>query len=141
MLITLRNVEKSYPQGVARTYVLRRINLYIKEGEFVSIMGPSGAGKSTLLHIFGMHDATWSGEYSFMGQPIHALGTRERSALQKRHIGFVFQRFFLLPMLTAAENVDLPQSEAGVPKAERRKRSLELLEYVPTVLAGPPGAS
>ena len=69
MLISLRNVEKSYPHGVGRTYVLRRVNVDIKEGEFVSIMGPSGAGKSTLLHVLGMHDSAWTGEYYFLDQP------------------------------------------------------------------------
>src|SRR4029079_1862499 len=79
MLITLRNVEKSYPHGVGRTYVLRRVNCDIKEGEFVSIMGPSGAGKSTLLHILGMNDSAWSGEYYFMDQPVHRLNPKQRS--------------------------------------------------------------
>ena len=90
MLISLRNVEKSYPHGVGRTYVLRRINVDIKEGEFVSIMGPSGAGKSTLLHILGMHDSAWTGEYYFMDQPVHRLNPKQRAELHKKHIGFVF---------------------------------------------------
>ena len=72
-LVALRNIEKSYAHGTSRTYVLRRINLDIKEGEFVSIMGPSGAGKSTLLHIIGMHDSAWTGEYYFLDQPVHKL--------------------------------------------------------------------
>ena len=75
-LMSLRGIEKSFPVGAGQTYVLRRITLDIKPGEFVSIMGPSGAGKSTLLHILGMHDSAWSGEYFFMGQPIHALPPR-----------------------------------------------------------------
>src|SRR5205807_2839830 len=83
MLISLRNVEKSYPHGVGRTYVLRRINCDIKEGEFVSIMGPSGAGKSTALHILAMHDSAWSGEYYFMDQPVHRLTPKQRSELHK----------------------------------------------------------
>ena len=95
MLISLRNVEKSYPHGVGRTYVLRRVNVDIKEGEFVSIMGPSGAGKSTLLHILGMHDSAWSGEYYFMDQPVHRLNPKQRAELHKKHIGFVFMK--LLP--------------------------------------------
>ena len=73
MLISLRNLERSYPQGPARSYVLRRITVDIKPGEFVSIMGPSGAGKSTLLHILGMHDGDWSGEYYFLDTPVHGL--------------------------------------------------------------------
>ena len=75
----MRNLERSYPQGVARSYVLRRINVDIKAGEFVSIMGPSGAGKSTLLHILGMHDAAWSGEYYFLDQPVHQTERRNNA--------------------------------------------------------------
>src|ERR671932_1180003 len=93
MLITLRNVEKSYPHGVGRTYVLRRINAEIKEGEFVSIMGPSGAGKSTLLHILGMHDSEWTGEYYFLEQPVHKLGKKERAELRNKNTGFGFQSY------------------------------------------------
>src|SRR6516165_5983147 len=108
MLISLRNVEKSYPVGVGRTYVLRRINLDIKDGEFVSIMGPSGAGKSTVLHILGMHDSAWSGEYYFTDQPVHRLNPKQRSELHKKHIGFVFQSYHLLDNLTVYENLEIP---------------------------------
>ena len=90
-LIALRDIEKSFSHGVSRTFVLRRITLDIAEGEFVSVMGPSGAGKSTLLHILGMHDAAWTGEYDFLGQPVHSLRTKHRQALGRTHIGFVFQ--------------------------------------------------
>jgi putative ABC transport system ATP-binding protein len=82
-LMSTRSVEKSFPVGPGQTYVLRRITLDIKPGEFVSIMGPSGAGKSTLLHILGMHDVAWSGEYFFMGQPIHSLAPKQRGATKK----------------------------------------------------------
>src|SRR5215204_3953576 len=99
-LIALRNMEKSYAHGTSRTYVLRRISLDIKEGEFVSIMGPSGAGKSTLLHIIGMHDSAWTGEYYFLDQPVHRLNPKQRSELHKKHIGFVFQSYHLLDNLT-----------------------------------------
>src|SRR6188472_1680086 len=105
-LIALRNMEKSYAHGTSRTYVLRRISLDIKEGEFVSIMGPSGAGKSTLLHIIGMHDSAWTGEYYFLDQPVHKLGPKERAKLHKQHIGFVFQSYHLLDHLTVYENLD-----------------------------------
>ena len=118
-IISLRNIEKSYQQGVQRTYVLRRITLDIKPGEFVSIMGPSGAGKSTLLHILGMHDAAWTGEYYLHGQPVHALGKKERAELQKQHIGFVFQSYHLLDHLTVYENLDMPLSYRDVKKKER----------------------
>src|SRR5580765_7347779 len=90
MLISLRHLEKSYPQGPSRYYVLRQITVDIREGEFVSIMGPSRAGKSTLLHILGMHDADWVGEYDFLDQPVHRLSPKQRSQLHKQPIGFVF---------------------------------------------------
>src|SRR5262245_9006592 len=80
-VMSLRGVEKSFPVGPGQSFVLRRIALDIAPGEFVSIMGPSGAGKSTLLHILGLHDSAWNGEYSLMGQPIHKLAAKERSAL------------------------------------------------------------
>ena len=120
MLISLRNLERTYPQGVARTYVLRRINVDIKEGEFVSIMGPSGAGKSTLLHILGMHDAAWSGEYFFLDQPVHKMGAKQRAELHKRHIGFVFQSYHLLDNLTVYENLEIPLSYRNVGRKERQ---------------------
>jgi putative ABC transport system ATP-binding protein len=119
-LMSLRGVEKSFPVGAGRTYVLRRINIDIKAGEFVSIMGPSGAGKSTLLHILGMHDGAWTGEYALMGHPIHLLAQKERAALQKRHIGFVFQSYHLLDNLTVYENIELPLSYRDVKKSERQ---------------------
>ena len=109
---------------------VRDVTLTVKQGEHTAIRGPSGCGKSTLLHMLGCVDAPSSGTLKFDGRDVATLDDRARSLLRLRHIGFVFQRFFLLPMLTAAENVELPQSEAGVPKQERRRRSLELLEYV-----------
>ena len=128
MLISLRNVEKSYPHGVGRTYVLRRVNLDIKEGEFVSIMGPSGAGKSTLLHILGMHDSAWSGEYYFMDQPVHRLNPKQRSELHKKHIGFVFQSYHLLDNLTVYENLDVPLSYRNIRKQERDSIVCDILD-------------
>ena len=95
-MIRLTNVEKSFSHGVTKTYVLRRIDLEIQQGEFVSIMGPSGAGKSTLLHILGMHDQSWGGEYYFDDVAVHALNTRKRAELRNRNIGFVFQSYHLL---------------------------------------------
>ncbi len=118
-VMSLRGVEKSFPVGVGQIYVLRRITLDIAPGEFVSIMGPSGAGKSTLLHILGMHDSAWRGEYHLMGHSIHALPQKDRAALQKRHIGFVFQSYHLLDNLTVYENIELPLSYRDVRKSER----------------------
>ena len=99
-MITLRNVEKFYQQGVSKTFILRNVNVEIKEGEFVSIMGPSGAGKSTLLHIIGMHDNSWNGEFEFLGQPVHKLDMKKRAELRNQNIGFVFQSYQLLDHLT-----------------------------------------
>jgi ABC-type lipoprotein export system ATPase subunit len=128
MLISLRNVEKSYPQGVGRTYVLRRINLDIQDGEFLSIMGPSGAGKSTLLHILGMHDAAWTGEYYFLDQPVHRLNNKQRSELHKQHIGFVFQSYHLLDNLTVYENLEIPLSYRNVSKKDRQGMVADVLD-------------
>jgi ABC-type lipoprotein export system ATPase subunit len=128
MLISVRNIEKSFPQGVGRTYVLRRINLDINEGEFVSIMGPSGAGKSTLLHILGMHDAAWSGEYYFLDQPVHRLNQKQRSDLHKRHIGFVFQSYHLLDNLTVYENLEIPLSYRDVSRKDRQAMVADTLD-------------
>jgi len=118
-ILELRNVERSYPQGGGRVYVLRRVDLAVDEGEFVSIMGPSGAGKSTLLHILGLHDAEFTGEFELTGEPIHALGRKQRQELQKRTIGFVFQSYHLLDELTVAENLELPLSYRNLKKPER----------------------
>ncbi len=128
MLISLRNVEKSYPHGVGRTYVLRRVNVDVKPGEFVSIMGPSGAGKSTLLHILGMHDAAWTGEYYFDGEPVHQMSPKARAALHKAHIGFVFQSYHLLDNLTVYENLEIPLSYRNVGRKERQSIVADVLD-------------
>jgi ABC-type lipoprotein export system ATPase subunit len=127
-LIALRNIEKSYAHGTSRTYVLRRINLDVKEGEFISIMGPSGAGKSTLLHIIGMHDSAWTGEYYFLDQPVHKLGAKERARLHKQNIGFVFQSYHLLDHLTVYENLDIPLSYRDIRKSERESMVCDILD-------------
>jgi ABC-type lipoprotein export system ATPase subunit len=127
-LVALRDVEKSFPQGGGQLFVLRRITLDIRPGEFVSVMGPSGAGKSTLLHILGMHDHSWRGEYDLLGQPIHALAPKQRSVLQKRHTGFVFQSYHLLDDLTVYENIELPLTYRDVPRGERQGRVADILD-------------
>jgi putative ABC transport system ATP-binding protein len=119
-LLSLRDVEKAYDTAAGRSYVLRRISLDVRPGEFVTVMGPSGAGKSTLLAILGMLDHTWTGEYWFQGTPVHALKPKERVALNKRHVGFVFQQYHLLDDLTVAENLDVPLSYRDVPRSERQ---------------------
>jgi putative ABC transport system ATP-binding protein len=118
-MISLRNVEKYFEHGPTKTFVLRRINLEVREGEFISIMGPSGAGKSTLLHVIGMHDSAWSGEYFLLDHPIHRMNKKDRSELYKRHFGFVFQSYHLLDSLTVYENLEIPLSYRNVKKSER----------------------
>ena len=127
-LVSLRNLEKSYPQGGGQSCVLRRITADIHPGEFVSIMGSSGAGKSTLLHILGMHDAAWSGEYQFLDQAVHRLNTKQRSELHKRHIGFVFQSYHLLDNLTVYENLEVPLSYRNVSRKERQSMVADMLD-------------
>ena len=119
-MISLRGVEKAFSHGPTKTYVLRRINLDIKPGEFVSIMGPSGAGKSTLLHILGMHDQSWTGEYYFDDVPVHKLDGKKRAALRNQNVGFVFQSYHLLDDQTVFENLELPLSYRDVSKKDRQ---------------------
>ncbi len=129
-LVEARALGKIFPMGGGPVHALRDITVQVSPGEYLAIRGPSGCGKSTLLHILGCVDTPTSGTLFFDGREVGALPDVARSDLRLRSIGFVFQRFFLLPMLTAAENVDVPQAEAGRSKAERRRRTSELLEYV-----------
>ena len=118
-MIALRNVEKYFEHGPAKTFVLRRINVDIREGEFVSIMGPSGAGKSTLLHLLGMHDTAWTGEYFFLDHAVHKMKKNDRMELYKRYFGFVFQSYHLLDNLTVYENLEIPLSYRNIKRSER----------------------
>src|SRR6202171_6043315 len=127
-MISLRNIEKYFEHGPTKTYVLRRIDADIKDGEFVSIMGPSGAGKSTLLHILSMHDSAWTGEYYFMDQAVHRLNPKQRSELHKKHIGFVFQSYHLLYNLTVYENLEIPLSYRNVSRKDRQGMVADVLD-------------
>jgi putative ABC transport system ATP-binding protein len=127
-MISLRNVEKSYPSGGSQTYVLRRITADIAQGEFVTIMGPSGAGKSTLLAVLGMLDGAWTGEYFLHDQPVHKLDNKRRVALHKQYVGFVFQQYHLLDDLTVAENLDVPLSYRDIKKSERQSIVADTLD-------------
>ena len=118
-MITLRNIEKFYEGGFGRSYVLRRINLEIKEGEFITIMGPSGAGKSSLLNVLALLDDQWEGEYWFREEGAHQMKRKQRGELAKRNIGMVFQSYHLLDDLTVAENIDLPLSYKDIPRSQR----------------------
>ena len=127
-MITVRNLEKCYNTRAGVTYVLRQINLDIEEGGFITFMGPSGAGKSTLLAILGMFDGAFEGEYLFLDQPVHKLAPKERAALNKRHVGFVFQQFHLLDDLTVAENLDIPLSYRNIKSSERASLVADTLD-------------
>ncbi|MFQ5568695.1 MAG: ABC transporter ATP-binding protein [Rhodothermales bacterium] len=127
-MISLRNITKSYSHGFSRTFVLRRVSLDIAEGEFVSIMGPSGSGKSTILHIMGMLDEPSSGEYFFMGEPVHKISDRKRTDLHRQHIGFVFQAYHLIDDLTVYENLETPLLYKKVKGSERKSLVAEMLD-------------
>jgi putative ABC transport system ATP-binding protein len=126
--IRLRNIEKFYETRAGRTFVLRRIDLDVDQGDFVSVMGPSGAGKSTLLNILAMFDSEWTGEYRLLGESVADLKPRARKELNKRHIGFVFQQYHLLDDLTVQENLEIPLSYRDVPRAERQALVADLLD-------------
>ncbi len=119
-MIKLRSVEKAVKHGPGQIFLLRRIDLDIAPGEFVTVMGPSGAGKSTLLAILGMLDQAWTGEYDLFGEPVHKLGGKQRAELAKRTVGFVFQQYHLLDSLTVAENLEVPLSYRDMKASERQ---------------------
>ena len=118
-MIQLKNIEKCYETRAGKNYVLRQINLEIEEGDFVTFMGPSAAGKTTLLNILGMLDGDWEGEYYLYDHAVHELKPKERLALNKQYIGFVFQNFNLLDTLTVYENLDVPLSYRNIKGSER----------------------
>jgi putative ABC transport system ATP-binding protein len=129
-VIDARSLTKTFPMGAGPVHALCDVSLRVEASDYLAIRGPSGCGKSTLLHILGCVETPTTGELVFDGRSVESLSDAERSLLRLKSIGFVFQRFFLLPMLTAAENVEVPQAEAGVGRADRRRRTAELLEYV-----------
>ena len=130
LIVSASHVSRVFAMPAGAVTAVRDISLDITPGDHIAVRGPSGCGKSTLLHILGCVDTPTGGALLFEGQDVASLSDRERSLLRLRSIGFVFQRFFLLPMLSAAENVELPMSEAGVSASGRRQRTRELLEYV-----------
>ncbi len=127
-MIELSNVQKSYPVAGGRVWVLRNINFKVAPGDFISIMGPSGAGKSTLLNVLGMMDGDYEGEYRFDAAEVHKLPAKNRQALQREKIGFIFQHYHLIDDLTVAENLDLPLSYRDIPSAERKARVADILD-------------
>ena len=129
-VVEASNVSRVFPMAAGPVAALRDVSIGIADGEYLGVVGPSGCGKSTLLHVLGCVDVPTTGLIKFQGRDVSGLSDADRSRLRLREIGFVFQRFFLLPMLTAFENVELPQAEAGVARTERRARARELLDFV-----------
>ena len=127
-MISLENVERSFKTGAGQTWVLRRIQLKIEPGEFITIMGPSGAGKSTLLNVLALLDDQWAGSYRFDGEAIHSMNRKQRSDLARRKIGMVFQSYHLLDDLNVAENIDLPLSYKNIPRSERQSLVADTLD-------------
>jgi len=127
-MIELKNVERNYKTGHTQTWVLRRLNLAIGSGEFVTVMGPSGAGKSSLLNVLAMLDDHWTGELYFDGVPVHRMDRKDRAQLARQRIGVVFQSFHLLDDLTVAENIDLPLSYKNIPKMDRQALVADALD-------------
>ena len=145
MIIELQDICKSYIQGTMVTPVLKNINFTMKEGEYTAIMGPSGSGKSTLMNLIGCLDQPTSGKYLLDGEDVSAYTDNQMSDIRLEKIGFVFQTFQLLPYMSAADNVALPLSYAGVSRRERRERAIEMLGkvglsdrvgYLPNQLSG-----
>lgn len=129
-IVDARNLRRMFAMPAGPIEAVRDVSIRIDGGEYIAITGPSGCGKSTLLQLVGCVDTATSGSLSFEGREVARLTEVERTRIRLLRIGFVFQRFFLLPMLTAWENVELPQAEARVPSSERATRTRALLEYV-----------
>jgi ABC-type lipoprotein export system ATPase subunit len=128
MLIRLRSIEKAVETKAGQLFLLRRIDFDVKPGEFVTIMGPSGAGKSTMLGILGLLDHAWRGEYWFLDQPVHKMNAKQRAALNKANIGFVFQQYHLLDNLTVYENLEIPLSYRDIPRGQRAAMVADILD-------------
>jgi putative ABC transport system ATP-binding protein len=127
-MIQLKNIYKSVKTGGEKIFLLRDINLEIKEGEFVSIMGPSGSGKSTLLNVIGMLDGFEEGEYNFLHESVHKLKEKHRSELYKKYIGFVFQAYHLIDELTVYENIETPLLYQDFKSSERKAMVSDMLD-------------
>jgi putative ABC transport system ATP-binding protein len=127
-MIQLKNIERSYKTGAGQTWVLRRVNLEIQPGEFITVMGPSGAGKSSLLNVLAFLDDQWAGEYWFREQAAHTMKRKDRAELAKKNIGMVFQSYHLLDDLTVMENIDLPLSYKDIPRSQRQSLVADTLD-------------
>ena len=129
-VIRTTDVRRDFVMGGEPVHALRGVSLKVERGEYVAIVGPSGCGKSTLLNLLGAIDRPDGGEVYINGERVDTMRDRDATRFRLRQVGLVFQRFYLMPTLTARENVELPMAEAGVAKAERRARAMELLDYV-----------
>ena len=127
-MIRLNNIFRYYTNKFIKTYVLQDINLWIKAGEFVTIMGPSGAEKSTLLYILGMLDEPNQGEYFFQGEAVHTFNEKQRTELHKHQIGFVFQQYHLIDEMTVYENIETPLLYQKIKSAERKGLVADMLD-------------
>src|SRR5882672_666740 len=127
-MIQLKNLGRSYKTPAGQFFVLRRINLEIREGEFITVMGPSGAGKSSLLNVLALLDDAWDGEYWFRDQAVHEMKRKQRADLAKRNVGMVFQSYHLLDDLTVRENIDLPLSYKDIPHKQRQGMVADTLD-------------
>jgi putative ABC transport system ATP-binding protein len=130
VIVSLSDVRRDYPIGADRVHALQGVSLDVERGDYIAIVGPSGSGKSTLLNLIGVIDHPTSGTVTIAGKRVDAMSDREATLFRLHNIGFVFQRFYLMPILSALENVALPMAEAKVPATERRARAAELLTYV-----------
>jgi putative ABC transport system ATP-binding protein len=129
-IVEVRDLTREYRMGDETVHALRGVTFTVHQGEYAAIVGPSGCGKSTLLNLLGVIDRPTRGTVAIAGERVDQLGDGRATDFRLRRIGFVFQRFYLMPALTARENVELPLAEAGVGKRERRERAMTLLEYV-----------
>ena len=127
-MLELKNISKWYNTGANKTFILKNIDLLINEGEFVSIMGPSGSGKSTLLNILGMLDEPSEGYHYFMGEAVHLMKEKQRAALYKKYVGFVFQAYHLIDELTVYENIETPLLYQDVKSSERKAMVADMLD-------------
>jgi len=127
-MISVQNLTKSYRNGFSRTFVLRRVDLEVQEGEFVTIQGPSGAGKTTLLHILGLLDEPTDGTYHFQGEPTHEMTEDRRTEIHRSQIGFVFQNYHLIDDLTVYENLETPLIYKGLSGSEREGKVADMLD-------------
>jgi putative ABC transport system ATP-binding protein len=130
VIVSISDVRRDYPIGADRVHALQGVSLEVEQGDYIAIVGPSGCGKSTLLNLIGVIDHPTSGTVTIAGKRVDAMSDREATLFRLHNIGFVFQRFYLMPILSALENVALPMAEAKVPATERRVRAAELLTYV-----------